>query len=74
MTGELTPIKISKLIEHWIDHSSSHVESFNIREEQIRQAGFAEAADEIILAVEKMNESIGYLKKAHLRVTHPETI
>ena len=64
MTKELTLNKITNLIEHWIEHNNSHIESFNSWAEEIEQADFAQSAKSIKLAAQKMNESNEYLKSA----------
>ena len=64
MTEELTPHKLSHLFEHWIEHNNSHMESFNTWAEKIQQAGYDKAAENIVLAAEKMQESTKHLEKA----------
>ena len=64
MTDELTTNKISNLIEHWIEHNNSHIDSYTSWSEKIKQAGHAEVAADIIFAAQKINESSTYLQKA----------
>jgi hypothetical protein len=64
MTNELTLNKITNLIEHWIEHNNSHIESFNSWAGKIEQANFAQSAKNITLAAQKMNESNEHLKRA----------
>ena len=64
MTEELTLIKITNLIEHWIEHNNSHIESFNSWADKITLADFVQSAKNITLAAQKMDESNEYLKKA----------
>ena len=64
MTNELTLNKITNLIEHWIEHNNSHIESFNSWAGKIEQADFAQSAKNITLAAQKMNESNEHLKRA----------
>jgi hypothetical protein len=72
MTDEFTPAKLSNLFEHWIEHNTSHVESFNTWAGKIKQAGYTEAAENIVFAAEKMNESIEHLKKAQQEIAVKE--
>ena len=72
MTDELIPDKIIGLLEHWIEHNNSHVKSFNTWAEKIKQAGFVLAAENVIHAVERMNEATEYLKQAQQEVRSGE--
>ena len=71
MTDELTPDKISDLIEHWIEHNNSHIKSFNTWADTIEHADFNKTAMNIISAAKKIDESNEYLKKA-LKEIHGE--
>ena len=64
MTDELTPKKISNLIEHWIEHNNSHIKSFSTWADTIEHADFNKTAMNILTAAKKIDESNEYLKKA----------
>ena len=68
----MTPHKLSHLFEHWIEHNSSHIESFNTWAEKIEQAGYEKAAANIIHAAEKMQESTEHLEKAQKELSVEE--
>ncbi|MGP8322349.1 MAG: hypothetical protein ACT6FE_08560 [Methanosarcinaceae archaeon] len=64
MTKEIDENKLTHLLGHWIEHNESHSKSFMEWAVKIEAAGFGDAAKEILLAADKMNESTAYLKKA----------
>ena len=63
MTEEIDEAKLTHLVGHWIEHNESHSKSFRNWAVKIEAAGFGDAAKEILLAAEKMDESSEFLKK-----------
>ena len=64
MTEEINEAKLTHLVGHWIEHNESHSKSFRDWAVKIEAAGFGNAAKEILLAADKMDESSEFLNKA----------
>ena len=64
MTEDIDEAKLAHLVEHWIEHNESHSKSFRDWAAKIKDAGFGDAAKEILAAADKMDESSEFLKKA----------
>ncbi len=56
--------RLQAILEHWIDHSDSHVEGFHEWAEKAGNAGEEEIAREIHLAIEDSESVKGHLKRA----------
>ncbi len=69
MTEEITEAKIKHLLGHWIEHNESHIKSFRDWANKLQSAGFGDAAEDILLAADEMDESSEYLAKAKERVS-----
>jgi len=64
MTEDIDESKLTHLLEHWIEHNESHSKSFRDWAVKIETAGFGDAAREILLAADSMDESTVSLKNA----------
>ena len=56
--------KLLAMLEHWIDHGDSHVESYREWAERASAAGEEEIAREVRLAIEASNSARDHLKRA----------
>ncbi len=56
--------RITKLLEHWIEHNEEHVKRFRDVAEEASNAGLQDVAEYIKLAAEKGDEVTTHLKKA----------
>lgn len=61
-TSALRSLEI--MLEHWIDHSDSHVENYKEWAAKAHEAGEEEIAREIYLAVNQSKEVKSHLKRA----------
>ena len=52
------------MIEHWIEHNESHIESFKEWAQRAKKDGFLEASEDILEAASKMEEANKHLNKA----------
>jgi hypothetical protein len=52
------------LIEHWIEHNDSHIQSFKEWAQKAKKDGFLEASEDILEAARKIEEANDYLSKA----------
>jgi hypothetical protein len=64
ITEELSHENLSHLIEHWIEHNESHIQSFREWAQKAKKDGFLEAAEHILEAANKVEEANDYLNKA----------
>ncbi len=64
ITEELSHENLSHLIEHWIEHNESHIQSFREWAQKAKKDGFLEAAEDILEAANKVEEANDYLNKA----------
>ena len=62
MTEECSHENISHLIEHWIEHNESHIQNFKEWAQKAKKDGFLEASEDILEAVDKIEEASEYLK------------
>jgi hypothetical protein len=58
------------LIEHWIEHNESHIKTFRDWAQQAKKDGFLGAAEDILEAASKIEESNEYLNKAKEGLFH----
>jgi rubrerythrin len=56
--------RITKLLEHWIEHNVEHVKRFRVMAEEASSAGLVDVAEYIRLAAEKGEEVTTHLQKA----------
>lgn len=70
MTEELSHENLSHLIEHWIEHNESHIETFNEWAQKAKKDGFLEASEDILEAARKIEEANEYLNKAKEGLFH----
>jgi hypothetical protein len=56
--------RITKLLEHWIEHNDEHVKRFRDVAEEASSAGLQDVAEYMRLAAEKGDEVTAHLKKA----------
>ncbi len=52
------------MIEHWIEHNESHIQSFKEWAQKAKKDGFLEAAEDILEAANKVEEANELLNKA----------
>ncbi len=64
ITEELSHENLSHLIEHWIEHNESHIQSFREWAQKAKKDGFLEAAEDILEAANKVEEANELLNKA----------
>lgn len=64
ITEELSHENLSHLIEHWIEHNDSHIQSFKEWAQKAKKDGFLEASEDILEAARKIEEANDYLSKA----------
>lgn len=64
ITEELSHDNLSNLIEHWIEHNESHIQSFREWALKAKKDGFLEAAENISEAADKIEEANKSLKNA----------
>ena len=67
---ELSHDNLSHLIEHWIEHNESHIQSFKKWAQKAKKDGFLEASEEILLAADKIEEANKYLDNAREGLFH----
>jgi hypothetical protein len=70
ITEELSHDNLSHLIEHWIEHNESHIQSFREWAMKAKKDGFLEAFEDISEAANKMEEANKYLSKAREGLFH----
>ncbi|HEY3362435.1 MAG TPA: hypothetical protein VGK06_11620 [Methanosarcina sp.] len=58
------------MIEHWIEHNESHIESFKEWAQKAKKDGFLEASEDILEAASKIEESNKYLHRAKEGLFH----
>lgn len=68
MTTEIDRDKLTHLLEHWIEHNHSHSKSFKEWAEKVKEAGYEELAEDILLAEKKMDECSAVLEKARKKL------
>ena len=56
--------KLLAMLEHWIEHSDSHTESYREWAERASTAGEEEVAREVHLAIDASNGARDHLKRA----------
>jgi rubrerythrin len=56
--------RISKLLEHWIEHNDEHVKRFRVVADEASSAGLKNVAEYMRLAAEKGDEVTTHLQKA----------
>jgi rubrerythrin len=56
--------RITKLLEHWIEHNDEHVKRFRVMAEEASSAGLEDVAECMRLAAEKGDEVTTHLQKA----------
>ena len=56
--------RITKLLEHWIEHNEEHVKRFRDVAEEASNASLQDVAEDLKLAAEKGDEVTTHLKKA----------
>jgi rubrerythrin len=56
--------RMTKLLEHWIEHNVEHVKRFRVMAEEASSAGLVDVAEYIRLAAEKGDEVTTHLQKA----------
>lgn len=64
MTTDIDKGKLTHLLDHWIEHNQSHSKSFKEWAAKVKEAGYEDLAEDILLAEEKMNECSEVLEKA----------
>ncbi|MDW7731699.1 MAG: hypothetical protein SCH66_04625 [Methanolobus sp.] len=64
MTMDIDKGKLTHLLEHWIEHNQSHSKSFKEWAARVKEAGYEEIAEDILLAEKKMNECSELLEQA----------
>jgi len=67
---ELSHDNLSHLIEHWIEHNESHIQSFREWAQKAKKDGFLEASEDIFEAADKMEEANKRLHKAREGLFH----
>ena len=70
MTEELDNKKLSHLIDHWVEHNESHINSFREWAERAKKDGFLEASENIFEAAKTVEEANDLLKKAKEGLFH----
>jgi hypothetical protein len=70
MTEELSHENLSHLIEHWIEHNESHIETYNEWAQKAKKDGFLEASENMLDAANKIKEANEYLSKAKAGLLH----
>ncbi|WP_410507304.1 hypothetical protein RSJ42_10785 [Methanosarcina hadiensis] len=58
------------MIEHWIEHNESHIQSFNEWAQKAKKDGFLSASEDIFEAARKIEEANKYLHKAREGLFH----
>ncbi|HII93907.1 MAG TPA: hypothetical protein HA262_17645 [Methanosarcina sp.] len=58
------------MIEHWIEHNESHIESFKEWAQKAKKDGFLDASEDILGAASKIEEANKYLNKAKEELFH----
>jgi hypothetical protein len=58
------------LIEHWIEHNESHIQSFREWAQKAKIDGFLEASEDILEAASKIEEANTLLSKAKEGLFH----
>ena len=56
--------RMTKLLEHWIEHNDEHVKRFRVMAEEASTSGLVDVAENMRLAAEKGDEVTTYLQKA----------
>ena len=56
--------RITKLLEHWIEHNEEHVKRFRVMAEEAYRIGLEDVAEYVQLAAEKGDEVKTHLQKA----------
>ena len=64
ITEELSHENLSHLIEHWIEHNESHIDSFKEWALRAKKDGFLQASEDILEAAKKIEEANDYLNRA----------
>ena len=64
ITEELSHENLSHLIEHWIEHNESHIDSFKEWAQRAKKDGFLQASEDILEAAKKMEEANDSLNRA----------
>lgn len=57
--------KLHHLLEHWIEHNTSHREEFERWAGHARDAGLTQVAAEISAAASRVDEATACLQRAH---------
>jgi len=70
ITEELSHDNLSHLIEHWIEHNESHIQSFKEWAQKAKKDGFLEASEDILEAASKVEEANELLSKAREGLFH----
>ncbi|MGB9929714.1 MAG: hypothetical protein ACPK85_15165 [Methanosarcina sp.] len=70
ITEELNYENLANLIEHWIEHNESHMQSFREWAQKAKKDGFVGASEDILEAANKIKESNEYLIKAKEGLFH----
>lgn len=58
------------MIEHWIEHNESHIESFREWAQKAKKDGFLDASEDILEAASKIEDANKYLNKAKEELFH----
>lgn len=64
MTDKTEQQKLAIRIDHWIEHNTAHTLEFQQGAEKAENLGYDAVRDEMLLAVEKLNEASGHLCEA----------
>lgn len=62
--GSVTGRKLLALLEHWVEHSDSHVDSYREWAQKASEAGEEEIAREMHLAIQQTDTARDHLKRA----------
>jgi rubrerythrin len=56
--------RMTKLLEHWIEHNDEHAKRFRVMAEEASSAGLKNVAEHMRLAADKGDEVTTHLRKA----------
>ena len=58
------------MIEHWIEHNESHIQTFKEWAQKAKKDGFLDAAEDILKAADEMEDANKKLHKAREGLFH----
>ncbi|MPM99738.1 hypothetical protein SDC9_146932 [bioreactor metagenome] len=58
------------MIEHWIEHNESHIQSFREWAQKAKKDGFLDASEDILKAADKIEEANKDLHRAREGLFH----